>query len=78
MYFYLLMNKILLLLSLLLLIIIIIVTFEIGAPLLLSYDFRRRKSYPVKYEHSLSPNTARLRMRDRSLERKNATVRKDL
>ena len=40
MYFYLLMNKILLLLSLLLLIIIIIVTFEIGAPLLLSYEFR--------------------------------------
>ena len=40
MYFYLLMNKILLLLSLLLLIIIIIVTFEISAPLLLSYEFR--------------------------------------
>ena len=39
MYFYLLMNKILLLL-LLLLIIIIIVTFEIGATLLLSYEFR--------------------------------------
>ena len=37
MYFYLLMNKILLLL---LLIIIIIVTFEIGATLLLSYEFR--------------------------------------